>query len=419
MCVRAITLTREIVVAHQFGAGDEIDAFYIAVLVPNFLINVVGGALGVSIMPAYIDARENEGLEAARTLFSSFNTLGIAGLMAAAIVGATLAPYALPLLGSGFSAQKLELCRRLCFIVAATTVFGGVRVVWAAILNAENRFAAAVGASAITPMVTLVAVGMFAERFRIYSYSVSLVAGSILELAATGVALNRCGIGVMPVRRPRFATLRKVLVQFGYAGAGQTLMASTSAVDQAMAAMLPSGSVALLNYGGRLVQPFVSMGATALNTAVSPVFCRLVSIGDWAGVKRLLRNYTLLTLSVAVPVTLVMVLCSQGLVALVYQHGAFTGAEGRMAGRILACYAFQIPFFIIGTFFVRLIVALQANYLILWVCTLNLVVDIAANVVFMRYLGVAGIALSTSVVYVASCGTVAWLLFRELKARWA
>jgi putative peptidoglycan lipid II flippase len=45
---------------------------------------------------------------------------------------------------------------------------------------------------------------------------------------------------------------------------------------------------------------------------------------------------------------------------------------------------------------------------------INLIVNVAGNLVLMRWLGVKGIALSTSVVYMVSMTMILWLVHRHL-----
>jgi len=47
--------------------------------------------------------------------------------------------------------------------------------------------------------------------------------------------------------------------------------------------------------------------------------------------------------------------------------------------------------------------ALKRNSVLMYISGINVVLNIVLNWVFMRYAGVAGIALSTSVVYLVSC----------------
>jgi putative peptidoglycan lipid II flippase len=63
---------------------------------------------------------------------------------------------------------------------------------------------------------------------------------------------------------------------------------------------------------------------------------------------------------------------------------------------VMAMYAIQIPFFVASRVFYRFIVAMRRTDLALYCGMLNLILDIVLNLVLMRRMGVAGIALATS-----------------------
>jgi len=65
-------------------------------------------------------------------------------------------------------------------------------------------------------------------------------------------------------------------------------------------------------------------------------------------------------------------------------------------------YALQIPFYVTGRVMNRFLVAMRRTDLIFYCGALNLVLDIVLNLILMRWFGVAGIALATSLWTVSS-----------------
>jgi putative peptidoglycan lipid II flippase len=59
-------------------------------------------------------------------------------------------------------------------------------------------------------------------------------------------------------------------------------------------------------------------------------------------------------------------------------------------------YALQIPFFVSSRVFYRFLIAMRRTDLILYCGMLNLALDVVLNLILMRWFGVAGIALATS-----------------------
>ena len=79
-----------------------------------------------------------------------------------------------------------------------------------------------------------------------------------------------------------------------------------------------------------------------------------------------------------------------------FQHGAFGPGDTAVVATVLAMYAIQIPFFVTSRVFYRFLVAMRRTDLVLYCGVINLGLDIVLNLVLMRWYGVAGIALATS-----------------------
>ena len=137
--VNLASVLKELVVAHQFGRGDELDAFVIAFLLPSFAINVVAGSFNSAFIPVYIKLREKQGIAVAQQLFSSVMTLSLCLLIAIIIVFAVSIHYILPFLTSNFTVEKRMLTERLFFMLLPLIIFSGIAMLWTAVLNAAEQ----------------------------------------------------------------------------------------------------------------------------------------------------------------------------------------------------------------------------------------------------------------------------------------
>src|SRR5262249_19740756 len=108
-----------------------------------------------------------------------------------------------------------------------------------------------------------------------------------------------------------------------------------------------------------------------------------------------------------------LVIYSRPLVALLYQHGAFTAGDTALVSSVQIMCVLQVPFYALSMLFVRLISALRLNRIFIWGNILSVVLNAGLDIVLMRTMGVAGIALATTLWYVVSCaflGTVVWFV---------
>ena len=408
---------RELVIAKSFGRGDAIDAFLIAFALPTFVVNLLMGALASSLIPVLIQTRKTQGAAAGQKLLSSMMFLSVITLSAVALLLGLLAPYYLPYLGSSFSAAKLQLTRDVLLMLLPWVIFSGCGLFVSAALNAGEKFAVPSLAPLITPLATIVFIVLTAPRWGVVSLVAGTVSGSILEAAVLIRALKSKEAQWTLRWGGMDANVRGVLLQCAPMLAGAFLMGSTSLVDQSMAAMLAGGSVAALSYGSKIVGAISTTGANALSTAALPYFSKMISANDWNGCRHTLKRYSLLAASVTLPLTLLLMVFSRPLVRLVFQRGAFTAADTELVTWIQICYAIQIPFYVLSLLFVRFLSSARRNDLLMYASAINLFVDIVLNLFFMRFWGVAGIALSTSIVFLISFAFVSICSIRILSRK--
>lgn len=412
--VKIAIISKELVVAWRFGTGDALDAFFIAWLVPSFIIVLLPESFNAALIPTYIRVREQEGLEAAQQLLSRVIVWGLGLLAITTILMVATAPLYLPLLARGFSPQKLELTFHLLCTITPVVVLSGIVVIWSAVLNAQERFALAAIAPAMTALVTI-AFLLKNENWGIFALTGGLVGGTLLEMLLLGVALKRQGISLLPTCYRFDPHLRQVVSQYAPIMAGAFLMSSTTLVDQSMAARLSPGSVAALNYGMRVIALPVSLITTALSTAIIPYLSKMVAAQDWKGVRFTMKRYLWLIFLVTVPITGFIYIYSQPIVELLLQRGSFTAQDTYTVAQVQAMYVLQLPFYVAGILVVRLISSMDINQVLIGIAGLNLILNIGLNYLFMQWLGIQGIALSTSCVYVFSFFCVLLLAYKNLR----
>ena len=399
--VKLAAALKDTFVAHRFGVGDPLDAFVMAFLLITFALSVIGGALASALIPTYIEMRERQGNVAAQRLLSAASGMTLLLLGCAAVAIAAGSGLVLPLIAAGFSQDKLQLTRSLLLLMVPSFVLSGFGAFCAAVLNAHRRFRLPVlvqlGSSAAIVLLLLIG-----PSLGVYALAGGVLTGSAVEAAVLSVAVRGLGISVWPRWPGRTPEMRQVLGQYAPMVAGALFMSGTGLVDHAMATWLPSGSVSAFNYGNKLVAVVTTLGSMALATVTLPFFSSLAARGEWRELRGFLRRYRDLVFFGAIPATLLLILLSRFLVEIWFRHGAFTEADARLVTRIQVLLLIQVPFVMAGMAYVRLLSALKANAALMWGSALNFVVNVVFNFLLMKWLGVAGIALSTSFVYVVS-----------------
>jgi putative peptidoglycan lipid II flippase len=408
------SFVKDLAVAYRFGTGDAVDAYLVALVLPTFAINVVANSLNAAFMAVYVEARERRSTAEAGRLFEGVLGLSTVILLAATLVLLVAPPVALPWLASGFGPAKLAQTERLFYMLLPIVLLSGMATVYTAALNAAERFALGAVAPMLVPVAVLGALILAGDRVGVDALATGTVVGYLLNVALVARAVSAAGLSVLPRWHGWTPELRRVVSQYVPVAVGGCLMSGTALVDQAMAAMLAGGSVAALSYGNKVIALFTGLGTMALGTAVLPHFSSMAALAEWAAIRHTLRTWIRLILLTTVPLTVGLVLLSRIVVELAFERGAFSSTDTTAVAFVQRMYVLQIPFYTLGILFVRMLTSLQRNETLLWGTAISFPLKIILNLTLMPVLGVAGIALSTSLVYLASAAYLGLALRRAL-----
>jgi putative peptidoglycan lipid II flippase len=394
--VKLAATGKEMVVAGIYGRSDAMDAFLAAALLPSLLVNLISESMNQALVPTLIRVREQDGQERAQQLLSSA-MLWMCGLLGTISILMALAAHAIfPLIASDFPTAKLTLSMRLFYWLLPTVLITGIATNCTAVLNTFEHFAWPALAPMAVPIAILAAAIWLTPRMGIWAMAYGTLAGSLIQAAAVVGVMQAGGYKFRLRWHGRTEAAREVMRQYGPVLLSSVVASGGLLVDQSMAATLPAGSVSALVYGNRFVSVAMALLAGAVSTAVTPYFSRMIAQRDWRGCRHTLRTWAGLTAVASIPVAVMLMLGARTVVRLAFQHGAFGPRDTSVVASVMVMYAIEIPFFVVSRVFYRFIIAMRRTDLALFCGILNLILDIVLNFALMHWLGVAGIALATS-----------------------
>jgi len=411
----AIALLREQATAYWFGAGPSVDAFVIAYALPTFVVNTAAGALGPVFTPMLLKVRHDDGPIAADRFAADIRTANAIVGTAVALLLAATGPWVLRALAPGFDAERLAIATQCLYLLLPAVVLGNVSYFWAALLNADRRFAAAAFAPALPALGGLIALVLFGTRFGVRALAVGVTLGTAAQALGLALAARQAG-RPSDFRWPRWSSrLGELAAQYGALVVGAVVLGSTTLVSQAMATSVSPGAVAQLNFAAVPVLFVVGLGARVVGQVLLPHFSALAAERRWTVLRdeatRSLRLVALLSL----PAIAVLLFAAEAIVRLLFERGAFAAADTAVVADLLRLLALQVPWYVGGIVAARLLTALQQARQMLAICIGGLGLTIILNVALRPAMGVRGIALAISLVYFATFVVAWWLAVRRLR----
>jgi putative peptidoglycan lipid II flippase len=411
--VKIVATFKEIAVAGVYGRSDAMDAFLAAALIPSLLINLISESMNQALAPTLIRVREQEGHERAQELLSSSMLWMCVLLTCASAAMALMARGFFPLIASHFPQAKLELSIQIFYALLPVVLITGIATNCTALLNTLDRFALPALAPVVNSVAIILGALLFGEKLGVWAMVYATLGGALIHAAVVAGMMDAHGYRFRLRWHGMTEAAREVVHQYGPVLLSGMVASGGLLVDQSMAAMLPAGSVSALVYANRFVSVVLTLLAGAVSTAVVPYFSGMIAHRDWAGCRHTLRTWAWLTALISAPIAVLLIAGAHLLIRVTLEHGAFGQGDTAVVTKVLAMYAIQIPFFVCSRVFYRFIVAMRRTDLILYCGAINLGLDVILNLVLMRWFGVAGIALATSL-WTVSTFLFLWYWSRRL-----
>lgn len=402
---KSVGLGKELVVADAFGTAPALEAYLLALVVCNFLVGLVAHSLPTAFIPVLVRQIERGQVDDARRLVTATSWVAIAVGIAAGIV---LTFAADTLVGDEHAEAAAAVA-----ILAPVVPLAGVASVWGAVLHAQRRFWAVSLAPVATP-VAIVATILVTDTPGAIDLAGATVIGAAIE-AVVMLAIVARGKRLMwawPNLRDR--GLPEVMRGYGPLLLGAAALGLVPVIDRIAAAFAGEGAIATLAYAGRLVDPLLATGATAIGTAMLPYAARSIAQGRPDELRATSIRVSALVLAVAVPATLVLVTASGPLVHVLFERGAFTPDDAAAVARLQAVLALQIPIYLVGMVAVRVLAAAGAVRLLLLGNVASLALTLALDLALVGPLGPLGIAIATVVTRTTVVGGMLFACSRML-----
>ena len=415
---RITGLGRELLIAATFGASAWTDAYNVAFRIPNLLRRLFAeGAFSQAFVPILAQTRAREGDEVTRRLIDAVATVLFWALLVTCITGVIAAPVIVWLMASGL--ERFDGAVVMTRWMFPYIGFMSLVALSSGILNTWKRFAVPAVTPVLLNLAVIAAAWWLAPWFKsmgiepAYALAVGVMAGGVLQLAVQLPALLRIGalphIGIGP-RALKAAWghpgVRRVLRQMAPALIGVSVAQLSLIVNTQIASHIGVGAVSWLTYADRLMEFPTALLGVALGVVLIPQLSAAHGRGDAADYSALLDWGLRLTVMLALPCAVALLVFPRALVAVLYQHGAFTPNDVTQTVRALMGYGVGLMGLVCIKILAPGFYARQDIRTPVKIAVVVLILTQCMNAVFVPYLGHAGLALSIGL---AALVNAAWL----------
>lgn len=421
---RLLGAARAVVIADQYGATVELDAFWVAMRLPDLVFQLLAGAtLASAFIPVFARVLNDRGEYAAWRLASIVLNWVLIGTIVLAGVVFVAADWIVPALAPGLGEESgiQDAVRAdailLTRLLLLSPILFAVSGMLTGMLHARRHFLL----PGISPMLYNLAIILGAlllpEQLGVEALVIGVIAGSAAHLLIQLPALGGVGARIRPALSLGDPAVREVLRlmgprMLGLAAAQVNLIALTF-----FGSLVGDSSISALNFAWLLLMFPVGLFGMSLATAIFPTLAERAAEGGPEAVERMVSQALRFTLFLSIPASVGMLMLRESIVKTLLEHGAFDAAATELVADALLFYSVALfahaaieilsrGFYVLGD--TRTPVALAIGSMLT-----NLILAAAlVDVMELR-----GLALALSVATIAECALLFALLNLRLQGR--
>ena len=436
---RILGLGREIVITNLFGATGASDAFRVAIIVPRALYDLlIGGHVNSALIPVLSEVVTVKGRGELWRLVSVLLSLVTAMMALLVVVLQVFAPQVVQMTGSGYSEPTLALATHLLRLTSPALIFLSLFAILSGTLYALRQFTLPAFAGVIFNGSIVVFSLLFAPPPQVLivlndgalpawlnarpAEGVTVVAVGWLIGAFGQLALQLPGLYRSHLRLMvnwRHPALRRILKL--YAPVMVSLVIDTLVirlVSYNLASLTGEGSISKMELATTLIQFPQGLIATAISIAILPTLSRQAVVVTPEG-RTAFRDTLGLGLRLAItlilPAAVGLFVLGQPIVALLFEHGAFTAADTATTALALRLYLIGLPFAAVDLLLVYAFYARQDTLTPALVGLLSLTLYMVTALLLFPHFGLFSLMIADSLKHVVHALVSTFLLTRRLQ----
>jgi len=335
-------LLRDRLLAGRFGAGLELDVYFAAFRIPDFVYNIlILGGLIVAFLPLfaeYVSRNKNEVWQMTNYVLNAF----LIFLISISFIFFLLTPWLIKWIFPGFGPEHYKLAIPLTRLLFLSPIFFGVSNLLSGILQYFQRFFI----YSLTPILynlgIIFGILFLAPHFGIFGVGIGVVFGAFLHMAIQIPTAIHCGFSykfLLDFKYPALKRIFKLMVPrvFGVAAQQINLIVIT-----AIASTVTAGSIAIFNISNNFQNLPVGIIGASFAVAIFPALSRFIAENQK---KEFLENFSSIfrqVLFFIIPTSILIFLLRNPIIEIIYRTGKFGLEDVQLTSACLGIFAFSI-----------------------------------------------------------------------------
>jgi len=376
-------LFRDRLLASHFGASANLDIYYTAFRIPNFVFGVlISGGIIAAFMPIFAKTysqNKEQGWALTNNVLNVFSLL-MAVLCLALVV---LAPWVVKLIAPGFSPANQQQTATLTRIMLLSPFFFALSNILSAVLQHFNLFFVFALSPILYNLGIIFGILFFVKKFGLLGLAFGIVLGAVLHFLVQVPSIFQVGFKYKPIFDLKSKSLKRIF----YLMIPRTFSAAVSHINliviTAIASTLEQGSISIFNFAEHLRGIPIGIIGSSFAVAAYPFLTKSIAKGD----KQEFANSFLLafkqTLFYIMPLSFLLFIFKNPIAQVVLQVGAFSATATQQTATVLGLFAFSVFAFALMPLFARAFFAFKNTKTPFFISLISVLLNISLSFILV------------------------------------
>jgi putative peptidoglycan lipid II flippase len=437
---RILGLAREKTLAYLFGASAQIDAFRIAVIVPQtFYDLLIGGHVNGAIVPVFSEIVTIKGRDELWKLVSVLFSVLLIVISALVLLIQIFAPYLVSLPGGGYDQHTLSLATDLLRLTSPALIFLGLFALFSGTLYALRSFRWPAFAGVVFNACIVIAALMLVPPLELsirpgISYLVPVTFarpdhavtaaalgwtfGALIQMLLQGFGLRTSKLSItFNWRHPALRRIALLYTPVMFSLIMDTVVIRFFSYNLATHTGI-AGSIQYMNLATTLIQFPQGLVATAISVAILPMLASQAAVITTVGMQAFRDTLGLglrLAITLMIPASVGLFILATPITTLLFQGGEFTPADTVITVHALRLYLIGLPFAAVDLLLVYAFYARKDTFTPAMIGLFSHLVYIATVLILFDRFSLYSLMIADSVKHIVHATVSALLLHRKIE----
>jgi putative peptidoglycan lipid II flippase len=272
-----LAIVRDRILAHEFGAGFELDIYYAAFRIPDLLFVLFASVLSVYVLLPFVTRARSDNEEAGRLVLTQMFSLFLYVYIAVALLAAITAPYIVPYVFPGFGAESYADIVVLLRILLLQPFLLGISSLFGVVTQLHHRFVLYALSPLLYNIGIIIGALVFYPVFGIVGLAIGVVLGAFGHMAVQWPLVRSSSLSFSLVTKIDWPLIRSIATVALPRALTLSLGQLQFLVFVTLASTMTVGSVAVLQFAYNLQSVPLAIIGMSYSVAAFPVLADLLA----------------------------------------------------------------------------------------------------------------------------------------------